>query len=140
MIIYLVQRIGTVASHENFPSYHHPQLTLAHHVKLVSAFNSILFNYVQKYARARGNIKSRAQILKDCKGEIINSPLREDNAVELPSGVCLVSKFIQSCYTVIATLITHRPSENFFALLGQRRPEGGRGCNGSLVLCKSIDA
>ena len=77
-------------------------------------FDSILFNYVQEYARAHENVESHAQILKDCKGEIINSPLHEDNAVELPSGVCLVSKFIPSCYTIIATLTTRRPSENFF--------------------------
>jgi hypothetical protein len=57
-------------------------------------FDSILFKYVQEYTRARGNIASRAQILKDCKDEIVNSPLREDAAVELPPGLCLVSIFL----------------------------------------------
>ena len=64
-------------------------------------FDSVLFKYVQDYARARGDAMSRTQILQDCQGEIVGSPLCEEVAVEFPSSLCSVSKFIS---TMAATL------------------------------------
>ena len=101
-------------------------------------FDSILFKYVQEYARTCGNVASHAQILKDCKNDIVNSSLHKDAAVELSPGLRSVSKFLLLTMELPHwQLIGH--SKCFFILLGQGWPEGEKSCNGSLSLCRAVD-
>ena len=95
MITWLVQQIGTAVSHNVFPPYH----KLIDLCSLAMAnwsvvFDSILFNYMQEYVRARGNAVAHAQILKDCKDEIVNLPLQEGIVVELSPDLCLVGEVL----------------------------------------------
>jgi hypothetical protein len=54
-------------------------------------FYGTLAKYLPAYVDAQGDIGARAQILKDCKDEITKSPMHEDNAVDLPRPLRLVS-------------------------------------------------
>jgi hypothetical protein len=54
-------------------------------------FSEILNNHVDLYMAARGVPADRAQVLKDCAKEIVESPLQNREAIELPENLCWVS-------------------------------------------------
>jgi hypothetical protein len=54
-------------------------------------FDETLAEYLQQYIMARGDPATRVQILKDCKENIIKSPLCEEQGIELPEHLCMVS-------------------------------------------------
>jgi hypothetical protein len=56
-----------------------------------SIFFQTLTKYVMKYIGARGDQAARAQILKKCGEVIMNSPLHEEQKIELPKALCYVS-------------------------------------------------
>jgi hypothetical protein len=54
-------------------------------------FFKTLTKYVLKYIEARGDQAARAQILKKCGKVIMDSPLHEEQEIELPEALCYVS-------------------------------------------------
>jgi hypothetical protein len=54
-------------------------------------FDETLLEYVQQYIEARGDPVARAAILKDCEDSIADSPVHEDEDIELPENLGLVS-------------------------------------------------
>ena len=54
------------------------------------SFDETLAEYIVKYTLACGDPAARAQILLDCQEDIINSPLCEEQDIELPQHLCQV--------------------------------------------------
>jgi hypothetical protein len=54
-------------------------------------FFEILNNHVDGYMAACGVPADRAQVLKNCAEEIVESPLQKRVAIELPENLCWVS-------------------------------------------------
>jgi hypothetical protein len=54
-------------------------------------FYETLAEYLQPYIQAHGDPAAREAILKDCEDNITNSPLHEEEDIELPEHLCLVS-------------------------------------------------
>ena len=54
------------------------------------SFNEILDEYIMKYILACGDPAAHAQIFLDCQEDIINSPLCEEQDIELPQHLCQV--------------------------------------------------
>ena len=54
-------------------------------------FHKTLAEYVWQFVEARGDPAARAQVLKDCQKDITKSPLHEEQVIELPQHLQLVS-------------------------------------------------
>ena len=54
-------------------------------------FHETLAEYIQQYLRAHRDPAACAQILKDCWKDITKSSLLEEQVIELPEHLCLVS-------------------------------------------------
>ncbi|KAF8547885.1 hypothetical protein OG21DRAFT_1567584 [Imleria badia] len=94
LVDYAAHEASTALSVLCQKSHGHTSRTAKWHISFSRIFTSdhnllesLLF--AMSHCRVRGDATSHAQILKDCKDEIVGSPLREDAAVELPSGICL---------------------------------------------------
>lgn len=54
-------------------------------------FFDTLEKYVGRYTKARGDSVARGKIVEECRDAIINSSSNEEQEVELPEELCLVS-------------------------------------------------
>ena len=54
-------------------------------------FFDTLDNYIGRFINARGDSVAHEKIVEECRDAIVNSSLNEEQEVELPKKLCLVS-------------------------------------------------